>query len=416
MLWRLEPLLYPNIVNCFISRDIDTRIQPREVYAVREWIESNRCLHIMRDHPQHYPRILGGMYGLKCINNYIDQNLVEKIEEFYKLKGEDVDEQNFLFEYIYSQIPSNERIIHDEIKKYEGEDECKQFPIKFEKSGRFVGCYVYENNQGDIETENVLKEWLKYNLSDRVTECNISLHDKLMYIRSKIDNIYVMHYTKLYKRKENMNAQLYNTLLSNFYNIKWVEDFDREKLSLEFIQNNVALNMTVFPRRMTLPEIANGLGYRETFKKIVKEDKVCLFLEDDTIFKPNFVDHLYYVLKNLPEDYDMVCLGGPTNDDKIPEPSLEGATKEIFKSEDIVIHTPKIPCTRTVSCMLYKKEGLEKVLSSKFIHPLICPIDHCLILCNIEKSVKVYWSQPWLSFEGSKSEKYDFPTSLERGF
>jgi hypothetical protein len=55
MLWRIEPINDSN-VEYLISRDTDTRIQPREVMAVQEWIDSGKSLHVMRDHFQHYPK------------------------------------------------------------------------------------------------------------------------------------------------------------------------------------------------------------------------------------------------------------------------------------------------------------------------------------------------------------------------
>jgi hypothetical protein len=94
MLWRFEPMYMYPVVECFMSRDIDTRIQPREVLAVNEWLESGKTLHIMRDHPQHYPRILGGMYGLHC-KKLFKENWNEIIENFYSLNGEETDELIF---------------------------------------------------------------------------------------------------------------------------------------------------------------------------------------------------------------------------------------------------------------------------------------------------------------------------------
>lgn len=93
MLWRLEPILEED-VELFISRDIDTRILLREVLAVRQWVTSDKQIHIMRDHPQHYNKILGGMYGVKTetFRKY-DWNTL--IETFYKIHGENENDQHF---------------------------------------------------------------------------------------------------------------------------------------------------------------------------------------------------------------------------------------------------------------------------------------------------------------------------------
>ena len=48
-----------------MSRDLDSRIIPREISAVKEWIRSERVFHTMRDHPLHNFPVLGGLWGLK---------------------------------------------------------------------------------------------------------------------------------------------------------------------------------------------------------------------------------------------------------------------------------------------------------------------------------------------------------------
>ena len=49
-----------------LSRDCDSRIGPREVRAVNEWLESDKPAHVIRDHPEHLPGwalIPGGLWG-----------------------------------------------------------------------------------------------------------------------------------------------------------------------------------------------------------------------------------------------------------------------------------------------------------------------------------------------------------------
>lgn len=54
----------------FIVRDSDSRIGQREVDAVNQWLKSGKILHIMRDHPHHGYAIMGGMWGMRCQNNF----------------------------------------------------------------------------------------------------------------------------------------------------------------------------------------------------------------------------------------------------------------------------------------------------------------------------------------------------------
>ena len=46
-------------------RDADSRLSPRELFAVNEWISSDFRFHVMRDHASHDVAVLGGMFGMK---------------------------------------------------------------------------------------------------------------------------------------------------------------------------------------------------------------------------------------------------------------------------------------------------------------------------------------------------------------
>ena len=50
-------------VGYFLVRDCDSVIGPREAQAVRAWIASERCFHVMRDWWTHTDLVLAGMWG-----------------------------------------------------------------------------------------------------------------------------------------------------------------------------------------------------------------------------------------------------------------------------------------------------------------------------------------------------------------
>ena len=67
LVWRFLPLIDVQ-VDHFMSRDLDSRINPREVAAVRQFYSpahKNKSAHFMRDHPAHNAFIMGGMWGMK---------------------------------------------------------------------------------------------------------------------------------------------------------------------------------------------------------------------------------------------------------------------------------------------------------------------------------------------------------------
>ena len=56
-------LLHLLQVDVFLCRDLDSRISPREVAAVREWVGAGAAVHSMRDHPAHNTPLLGAAWG-----------------------------------------------------------------------------------------------------------------------------------------------------------------------------------------------------------------------------------------------------------------------------------------------------------------------------------------------------------------
>ena len=63
MFWRWYPLDDPN-VNCWLSRDADSRLSKREFDMVDQWVRSGKTLHSIRDHRCHFNPIMGGMFGI----------------------------------------------------------------------------------------------------------------------------------------------------------------------------------------------------------------------------------------------------------------------------------------------------------------------------------------------------------------
>lgn len=62
MFWRFM-VAQDNSVDRYIIRDVDSRMNARDAFAVNEWIESRYDVHILRDHINHCLAINGGMWG-----------------------------------------------------------------------------------------------------------------------------------------------------------------------------------------------------------------------------------------------------------------------------------------------------------------------------------------------------------------
>ncbi len=125
MFWRFLAADATNVI--VISRDTDSRLNMRERIAVDAWLASDKDFHIMRDHPNHVDKILGGMWGAR---NGILKGIGQMIQEYEQNNSYGVD-QNFLAEKIYPFVKVA-ALVHDPYF------EKKPFPKKY-KGWHFVG-------------------------------------------------------------------------------------------------------------------------------------------------------------------------------------------------------------------------------------------------------------------------------------
>lgn len=149
MMWRFEPIINQG-VEVMMSRDTDTRILLREKLAVEEWLQSDKLIHIMRDHPYHNYAIQGGMWGIKqnnlCNWEEVMKNVIQASARLY--------DQLFVSNIIYN-IYKNSAMIHASYHKYE--NNAKDFPIPFCKDKKFVGEYVNQDERRIPEHYNMIK-------------------------------------------------------------------------------------------------------------------------------------------------------------------------------------------------------------------------------------------------------------------
>jgi hypothetical protein len=91
-----------------LVRDTDSRLNLREKVAVEEWLNSNNDFHIMRDHPFHVSRIMGGMWGAR---NSICSGITEWLDN-YRLSNCYDSDQAFLREIVFPRVASTSTV-HD---------------------------------------------------------------------------------------------------------------------------------------------------------------------------------------------------------------------------------------------------------------------------------------------------------------
>lgn len=123
-------------VAIFISRDLDSRFSPKELFAVNEWISSNATFHSMRDHEFHDAPVLGGMFGMKrgalanqvTMSQTLNDALNQNQRELTGARGED---QSFLQTHVWPLVRNNcidHDIRLDRCRRY-GAAYCKDYPM-----------------------------------------------------------------------------------------------------------------------------------------------------------------------------------------------------------------------------------------------------------------------------------------------
>jgi GR25 family glycosyltransferase involved in LPS biosynthesis len=366
--WRFEPI-DDSEVEILLSRDLDSRITERETIAVREWINSDKLFHIMRDHPGHTTLVLAGMFGIK--KNNIILSWKELLKKHYNSKLYSEDEI-FLGKYIYPiMLPFS--MIHSTFRKYENEL-IKPF-IPYDNKLHFVG-EVFDINGRNIEHINIL---IKHILSN-----NNFLQNNII---SLIPKIYIVHYKKLVDRKHAL-IKMFQDL--NITNYEFIENYDRNDPTLNidtFFNTNFYKNNDANPHNIV--KCINMSHYSIYNKIITNNDSYVLILEDDAILDSKFNLLMNNYIPKLPVDFDMAFLNSGCN---------LHINNNLLKKDKIWYKTNT---TRTCCAYLISKKCCEKIIPNML--PFSTSIDHELNIIINRHNLNVYWCEPTIVKDGSES-------------
>lgn len=100
LLAQMNPRMYRYLammdtnVDVVISRDIDSLILPREVYAVKQWLDSAYTFHVMRDSVDHSDIVLAG----SLMQSFDMFKTLNYINHFLGMFGVKVDKRRDLIE------------------------------------------------------------------------------------------------------------------------------------------------------------------------------------------------------------------------------------------------------------------------------------------------------------------------------
>ena len=138
LFWRFDVWSDPTVER-FLIRDTDSRLGAREADAVREWIESDKGFHMMRDHYMYDFQIMGGLWG--AVPSKLKINYASEIQKWLKVnsyraflnkhgKWWNLD-QRFLQEIIWSKVINNS-LIHSSVPDVDYGGKIVKFKVENE--------------------------------------------------------------------------------------------------------------------------------------------------------------------------------------------------------------------------------------------------------------------------------------------
>uniref|UniRef100_A0AB39JBT8 Glycosyltransferase n=1 Tax=Florenciella sp. virus SA2 TaxID=3240092 RepID=A0AB39JBT8_9VIRU len=171
MFWRWLPLDDQN-VECWISRDADSRLSEREANIVKEWAQSGKTLHCIRDHRCHYNPIMGGLFGInnKSFHSKYKfekvNNIISNTYKYYKERPYNVD-QIYLNDKLWNLLKDDvmAHISNSGRRLFDSDIEIPSVPLFIGKQYRLNDDLVLEkaNIQSvKIEKKSIFKIKSKY--------------------------------------------------------------------------------------------------------------------------------------------------------------------------------------------------------------------------------------------------------------
>lgn len=220
-------------------------------------------------------------------------------------------------------------------------------------------------------------------------------------------NIYIVHYKKMIDRKEYLGKIFPDAI--------WVDIYQRETLNIDEHKiydsspelwfdriREVYKNLPEY-RQLKLSEICNSLSHIKVLELIIEKNKpYALILEDDVVPEPDFFVEIEKIQNNLPDDFDLIFLGSSYSMSVIENCTLNTQPIQIKSGQRIYKKIP--PLTRTVDSYLISLPAAKKLYST--INKIVLPYDWDLNYFLKKLDMDVYWYEPGILNQGSRTGKY----------
>lgn len=222
---------------------------------------------------------------------------------------------------------------------------------------------------------------------------------------------FVCHYTKLTERKKYLENKL---PALGFTDVEWVTENDILNYNMDDVYDSspealVKRNATAFARfgtkkqkTLTKPLIEITLQHFEAYRRIVDQKlPMAVVFEDDVLFKKTFSDRFNRYIEELPDDWDIFYFGRGCGGHHAPMSVSERFSnllgkKHVFKNKECR--------SRFSDSYVITAKAAEMILSQCF--PFHMPIDWELNYLQSSMAMNIYWSEPTITYQGSKSGAY----------
>jgi len=151
-LYRFFPIDDSTVGVCCV-RDADSRILDRDISCIKDFIESDKLFHIIRDHPNHHHPILAGTISIK-------KGLINNIHGLFCQYREKNDvttfwnDQDFLKAIFYPRVLAVS-MIHDDLQQFEPYSMKTPFKVPINTGLDFIGqVYEYDENGNEYPKFN----------------------------------------------------------------------------------------------------------------------------------------------------------------------------------------------------------------------------------------------------------------------
>jgi GR25 family glycosyltransferase involved in LPS biosynthesis len=202
--------------------------------------------------------------------------------------------------------------------------------------------------------------------------------------------IYVLHYTKLVERKQNILKQFEKHGITDY---EFITLYDKDELT--------EIDRSLFVNNLSPRKISLLLKHIYTYKQIANFYEHALILEDDAILSDDFSSRLKMYVEQIPIDYDMVFLGDGCKFHI--QSDLLNPEKFIYKKEAV-----KECATRCTDSYIISNKCAKTLIGyfSNHVSKIIWPIDFWLNDAARDNNLNVYWAEPTIVTQGSENGTY----------